>query len=238
MTWRLAHSLDGLRDEVNDRWPGRSKVSDGTLGDTAHANRVSDHNPDGAGVVRAIDLTKWEGPTGEVAETVAETIRASRDPRVKYVIWRGRMFASYSRSYRKAWEWGPYDGPNGHFQHVHVSVLPGSEGDRPGPWGVYPLSTPPEEDDMPFTADEIKTLARAGAAEALDAFDKRDDTSAVKRLRGVNGKIDRSTERIVAHIKGIDVTAGDGVDVPALAAAIREGLGDAVADELAVRLRG
>lgn len=138
---RVAHSLDDLLGEVNARWPRRPKASDGSLGDPAHAARVSDHNPDANGVVRARDFTEWDvgTPAGsdDVAEVVAETIRIRRDPRVKYVIWSGRIFASYATAKRKAWEWGPYTGPNGHFSHVHVSVLPGSQGDAEGPWGVH-----------------------------------------------------------------------------------------------------
>jgi hypothetical protein len=139
---RVAHALDELKAEVDTRWPGRSKVSDGTLGDTAHAARKSDHNPDGDGIVRARDITEWDPGTpgveaDDVAEVIAETIRARRDPRVKYVIWRGRMFSSYSKGGRAAWEWGEYTGPNGHFHHVHVSVHPGAQGDAGGPWGLH-----------------------------------------------------------------------------------------------------
>lgn len=45
MPWTLARSLDQLRGEINRRWPDRSKVSDGTLGDRAHAARKSDLSP-------------------------------------------------------------------------------------------------------------------------------------------------------------------------------------------------
>ena len=51
MSWTLAPALVQLRQELNARWPGRSKASDGTIGDAAHKARVSEHNPDADGVV-------------------------------------------------------------------------------------------------------------------------------------------------------------------------------------------
>jgi len=42
MSWRLARSLEPLRNEVNAAAPNRSKASDGTIGDTAHSSRASD----------------------------------------------------------------------------------------------------------------------------------------------------------------------------------------------------
>lgn len=159
-SWRLARSLVQLRDEVNGRWPKRATTSDGALGDAAHSARRSDHNPDDKGVVRAVDVTEWDPDTphddnDDVAEVIAETLRASRDPRIKYVIWRGRMFSSYGTSSRRAWEWGPYSGPNGHFQHVHVSVVADDRADGTAPWGISATPKPPAppppapvEDDM------------------------------------------------------------------------------------------
>ena len=88
MTWRLAGSLVTLRNEINAAYPGRSKVSDGSIGDTSHSARVSDHNPDAGGVVRAIDVTQDDPfdtptPADDVAEAVAEFLRQKKDPRIK-----------------------------------------------------------------------------------------------------------------------------------------------------------
>ena len=61
MAWRVAQSLIRLRDQINLAAPTRSKASDGTIGDAAHATRDSDHNPwvkEGAlGIVTAMDIT-------------------------------------------------------------------------------------------------------------------------------------------------------------------------------------
>jgi len=144
---RVSNAIDTLRREINAAHPGRSKISDGTLGDTAHAARTSDHNPDANGIVHAMDVTVWDGPdpgvADDVAQPLAEFLRAKRDPRTKYVIHRGQMFSSYDsykngRVIRRAWQWGPYTGTNGHFHHVHVSVY----GDDGAPWGYTGSATP------------------------------------------------------------------------------------------------
>lgn len=170
MDWYLNQALVDLRNETNSAYPNRAKVSDGSLGDTAHAARVSDHNPDrtppNVGEVRAIDVTQWDpgsplNPSDDVAEALAEHLRRRKDKRIKYVIWRGRMFRSYNKPGIPAWTWSPYTGPNGHFHHVHVSVNEGAKG---GTWGFKkPGSTKPRQ-FLPFgkgTTDE-SIAARGG----------------------------------------------------------------------------
>lgn len=124
-TWRLALSLDQLRAEVNRSAPARSKASDGTIGDAAHAARTSDHNPwvrdEGLGVVTALDLTH-DPAHGFNAAAFAEWLRlrckTGREKRVKYIISNRRIASAIN-----AWAWRPYDGLNAHKKHCHVSVL-------------------------------------------------------------------------------------------------------------------
>ena len=109
------------------RAPHRNKASDGTIGDTAHCQRTSDHNPwvkDGSlGVVTALDVT--HDPAGGCdANTIAEAIRASRDTRVKYIIWKKRIANSAQIGSNPPWTWRTYTGPNPHTKHVHISVKP------------------------------------------------------------------------------------------------------------------
>jgi hypothetical protein len=143
----LAPSLAALRRETNERWPNRDKTSDGWIGDASHQARPSDHNPDwdapGArrGVVRAIDIDK-DGI--DVAELLVAVVR---DPRVAYVIWNRRIASATDDG--TPWNWEPYDGPNPHTSHVHISIkhTATAESDT-SQW--YPN---PEEDDM--TIDEL-----------------------------------------------------------------------------------
>lgn len=132
MTWRLARSLDVLRGQVNTRWPARAKDWDGTIGDEAHSARKSDHNPNDAGVVCALDITNVP-VNGPVSHELAETLRLSKDPRIKYIISDRRICSSLVRP----WEWRDYNGLNPHDHHVHVSVGPeASKYDAIEPWVI------------------------------------------------------------------------------------------------------
>lgn len=139
MTWRLAQSLDHLRDQLNQAAPNRKKASDGSIGDAAHRARKSDHNPDPGGVVRAVDITNDPGG-GLSAESLAESLRASQDPRIKYVIWNRRIFSSNGKSTRPAWTWGKFDG-DPHTRHIHVSIGRGATADSDArDWAIPGIS--------------------------------------------------------------------------------------------------
>lgn len=124
MAWRVANSLLHLRSQVNERYPERSKASDGTIGDASHAGRDSDHNPwvDG-GVVTALDITN-DPAHGISSEALADALRQSHDFRIKYIISNRKIAASYAVHGEKAWEWRPYHGASPHDHHCHISVLP------------------------------------------------------------------------------------------------------------------
>lgn len=125
LEWRLAKSLTVLRDQINSIAPSRSKLSDGSIGDTAHSSRTSDHNPFN-GVVHAIDIT--HDPKGGCdGYILAEVLRMGKDSRIKYVISNGKIFSSIVQP----WVWRPYDGVNKHSHHTHVSVtVDGADDER------------------------------------------------------------------------------------------------------------
>lgn len=152
MAWRLAGSLVTLRAQINAAWPARSKRSDGTIGDQAHAARTSDHNPNTAGVVTAADFT--HDPASADMHLVGEALRTSQDQRIKYVIWDRRLFSSYRTASRAPWTWGPYTGSNPHTAHLHISVTADpSFYDNLAAWQIG-------DDDMAqFTDDQAKFLS-------------------------------------------------------------------------------
>jgi hypothetical protein len=123
MAWRTAESLKKLRTQINELAPNRSKASDGTIGDSAHASRNSDHNPwvmDGnTGVVTAMDITH-DPDHGCDAGKLVNAIRNNQDSRVKYVIYNRQIMSSTNHP----WEWRPYSGVNPHIKHCHISVKP------------------------------------------------------------------------------------------------------------------
>jgi hypothetical protein len=139
VNWYLVESLKALRAEANSLYPNRDKSSDGSIGDTAHADGKSDHNPDARGAVHAYDLDEdvdgQRSDSGAELWSLAEHLRLSRDPRVKYVIYEGYMFASYHSVNGPAWRWRTYNGVNAHRKHLHVSVLSTDTGENDTrPW--------------------------------------------------------------------------------------------------------
>lgn len=159
MAWRLAKSLDVLRAQINARHPDRSKISDGTIGDTAHAARTSDHNPNAAGVVTAMDITH-DPAHGVDTWKLAEVLRQNKDPRIKYVISNGRIFSSKV----SPWQWRKYTGANAHAHHIHVSVS--SEAtvyDNDAPWkldGGAATAPPVVKPPAGITADMRQRMGR------------------------------------------------------------------------------
>ncbi|MET0236473.1 MAG: hypothetical protein ABW224_17630 [Kibdelosporangium sp.] len=146
--WRVARALDTLLAQLNAKAPKRNKASDGSIGDEDHANRSSDHNPwYGPGIVTARDFTH-DPANGMDCQKLAERLVASRDPRIKYVIWNWRIWQG---------SWRAYSGPNGHASHLHLSVMNNSSCDDTRPWNLGIT----EEDDMPLTQDDVNRVADA-----------------------------------------------------------------------------
>lgn len=120
---RLAKSLVTLIDDIVERFPGRDDQNDGTIGDAAHQTRASDHNPhvrqDGMGIVTALDITH-DPAEGFDAQAFADSLREQKDPRIKYVIFNGRIFSSTT----EPWVWRKRNkGRGDHSEHVHISVV-------------------------------------------------------------------------------------------------------------------
>jgi len=125
--WRAAETLLVLREQINRAFPARSKASDGIVGDAAHASRASDHNPwviDGnKGVVTAMDITH-DPRSGCDANKLVAALHASRDKRIKYLIWNRRIANASAIGGVPAWTWRSYSGRNPHDHHFHLSVKP------------------------------------------------------------------------------------------------------------------
>jgi hypothetical protein len=140
MARRVIGSVLQLFAQINQLAPSRSKASDGTFPSYEHhlRNPGSDHEPHlvlGVGdlICTAGDYTHDPGDGADM-DQIAEAIRLSRDPRVKYVIWRDRMFSSYAAHGIPAWTWREYSGD--YHGHLHVSVLDAPIADTWTPWRI------------------------------------------------------------------------------------------------------
>jgi len=121
---RAPACVAALRD-ADARWPGRSRASDGIMGDARHRAQKSDHNTGDA-----VDITH-DAASGCSGAVIASY--ALEDERVAYVIWDRQI---WSRA-RAAEGWRAYHGTNPHTRHVHISVRTETRADARH-WGWAP----------------------------------------------------------------------------------------------------
>jgi hypothetical protein len=119
-----------LRDQINNAYPDRDKSSDGWVADARHlAAGTSDHIPDSAGWVRALDLDRdLSGKSKpDLMPYLANQLRtlAKSDRRVSYIIFAGKI-----ASRKSLWRFIKYRGINPHDKHMHVSFT--KNGDQDG----------------------------------------------------------------------------------------------------------
>lgn len=144
MTWRPAYSLQTLKDQLDKTYPGWLFL--GFLGDAAHASGPSDHNPNSAGVVCALDI----GPGGGLKiHELADNLLAVRQPDLKYIISNYRIAGAFTD-----WNWGYYDGIDPHDTHIHVSVGKGPDGQSVQPYDDrIQWNVTGQGGDMPITKE-------------------------------------------------------------------------------------
>jgi len=137
MKIKLCAAGKQLREQIDDAFADRDRTSDGWIGDTRHAARPSDHNPDVNGWVRAIDVDRdLSGKAKpDIMPDLADQIRLagkSGEKRIAYVIFDGRIASS-----RLNWRWRKYTGSNKHNHHCHISFT--KKGDEDGSYFNIPL---------------------------------------------------------------------------------------------------
>ena len=186
---RRSYATQKLLDQVNALYPNRNKASDGWIGDAAHAERVSDHNPLPNGVVTAQDFT--HDPNTLNCQWLADTLVQSGDPRIKYIIWNRRIWAG---------NWQVYTGSNPHDKHLHLSVKPPqSVYDNPTKWNL--------ENSMQEQINELnkqlnQTNIYVGELQVQVA-------ELTKQLDSTNGYLDKLTARVVKLEQGSLPSDGD-----------------------------
>jgi hypothetical protein len=132
MGWILIPCLVKLRAEFNELAPDRGKASDGSIGDSAHQQEVSDHNPDETGSVpihdadhvnevHAIDVDVDLRVPGLSMETVVQFLlsrcRSRAEKRLRYIIYNERIWEASN-----GWRQRSYSGRSPHKEHAHFSA--------------------------------------------------------------------------------------------------------------------
>jgi hypothetical protein len=168
MSWRPARSIPVLQRQLDAAYPGRSKASDGTVGDRRHTTgeHVPDDDVDGDGrgegprvddIVRGVDVTN-DPAHGCDTWRLAQALVASRDPRILYVISNRQICSSVV----SPWKWRAYNGEDPHTGHLHMSLVHTPLADDTRPWaigapaqggGASPAQI--EEDELMGKADDI-----------------------------------------------------------------------------------
>lgn len=141
--WYLNRALSGFRSAVNAAYPFRDKGSDGTIGDSAHSSRTSDHNADPDGSVDAWDMDVEVNGRGKPARDDVELLKGVFEghPSSSYWIHNDQISFRSEGWQRRSYA---YAGPdrNRHTHHVHWNTRSSHE-DSTAPWVI-----PSQEDDM------------------------------------------------------------------------------------------
>lgn len=180
-TWYKPPAIVSLFAEFDELAPARSRGSDGTIGDQAHEDRVSDHNiddgpdqgatpyedADGVPEIHAADVTATLNRAGWTMSRATEIIvtrhREGDDDRLQNVIYNARIA---SRSW--GWTWRAYSGSNAHTKHAHFSLRYTDAAERDTrPWGLL------EADDV--TKEEMKAALREVMPDVLTSWAKTED---------------------------------------------------------------
>jgi hypothetical protein len=130
MKVKLSKAAVQLREQIDDSFPDRDRTSDGWIGDTRHAHRKSDHNPDAEGWVRAIDIDRdlFKGSRPDIMPDLADQLRVAckskQEKRISYIIFDGQISSPILN-----WKFRKYTGANKHTKHMHVSFKKAADND-------------------------------------------------------------------------------------------------------------
>jgi len=130
MKVKLSKAAVQLREQIDDSFPDRDRASDGGIGDTRHAHRKSDHNPDAEGWVRAIDIDRdlFKGSRPDIMPDLADQLRVAckskSEKRISYIIFDGFIYSSKFKFIKRK-----YKGANQHTKHLHVSFKKAADND-------------------------------------------------------------------------------------------------------------
>jgi hypothetical protein len=169
-SWILIACLKELFAEFDRIAPGRDHASDGSIGDTAHQNEVSDHNPDETGSVpihdadhtnevHAIDVDNTLRVTGLSMETVVQFLlkrcRSGAEKRLRYIIYNRRIWEADN-----GWKQRAYTGASPHTEHAHFSAsYTTAKEASTASWHLEDIPVALTADDKKWISAQIATIA-------------------------------------------------------------------------------
>jgi hypothetical protein len=168
--WKLIACLKQLFAEFDRIAAGRDHASDGSIGDTAHQQEVSDHNPDETGSVpihdadstnevHAIDVDddlRTPGLTMEmVVQFLLKRCRSGAETRLRYIIYNRRIWEA-----KNGWEQRAYAGSSPHTEHAHFSASYDSAKEAStASWHLEEIPVPLTPDDIDWLDQRFKAIA-------------------------------------------------------------------------------
>jgi len=210
-----------LRSDFNLIAPGRDKASDGWIGDTAHQQETSDHNPDETGSVpihdadkvnevHAIDvdddLRQADLTMEDVVQFLLARCRSGEERRLRYIIFNRRIWEASN-----GWRQRTYTGASPHTEHAHFSFSyeTALEADtRPWLEGLM---------DMALTAAEIDDIADRVLIKFRNSLDDLSDSERNRLTAVVDAKL---APRFAALGSAVAALGAKQTDPAALAAAV------------------
>lgn len=235
--WLLVPSLVSLRAAFDALAPDRDRRSDGSVGDLAHQQRVSDHNPDETGAVpihdadkinevHALDVDEQLNVPGLTLSMIVNYIigrcRAGQEHRLRYVIHDHTIWEASN-----GWRPRTYPGDDPHTEHAHFSASydTAQEASTAG-WHLEDIPVALTEADKQWISDTMVSLLKAkfertsqpngGGITSLIGRDALDQ-GVPNPIRAVKtpawmllGDIAEQVQGVTAALEARDSTAGGG----------------------------
>jgi hypothetical protein len=164
-----------LRSDFDALAPERDTTSDGWIGDTAHQQETSDHNPDETGSVpihdadkvnevHAIDvdtdLRESDLTMEKVVQFLLGRCRSGAETRLRYIIYNRRIWEASN-----SWAQRAYTGPSPHTEHAHFSFSYDTAREAStASWHLEDIPVALTAADKIWLAAEIDKAATAAAA--------------------------------------------------------------------------
>lgn len=239
MAWVNIPASNSLVAEFNAAFPGRSKASDGTIGDGEHSQSSSDHNPDETGrtpgedpdsinEVHARDVTSTLNRAGwnmqRVVDIIVARCRSGQEKRLQNIIYNRRII---SRSW--GWDsWHAYSGANPHDKHAHFGFRYGSGSGTSNTenitaeWGFLAAvqgAAQPQNQEQDMDANEMTSWATGAGKRALGQAVTEAPVGNSGETVGQSIQRGRAVDALIPQILTLVQNASD-VDVQELAEAM------------------